>query len=340
MWAFLRRCWPVGKALLTVAILVGVGWQFWRILHDPHLQEADPLHRPPLQILTDTLVNANPVWLVASGLLYLLGLTFSLTFWVRLLRVLGERPQVPAMTRAYFIGHIGKYVPGKAWSLLLRTTLASGPGVRPAVAAMTAVYETLTTMTAGAILAAALLLWQTILRWRDGQTADTHVSIGAALGLLALAGIPILPGVFNRLVRRAAAPFLRADAQPLPPVRIRTLLGGLALTACGWVLLGISLWCVLQGLGPEPAGWDVSLLGSCIAALAVAWVAGFVALMTPGGLGVRELILQQFLAPLLGDLHSLIAVLLLRLLWTAAEVIMAAIVYWLPGQREKPPAAE
>src|SRR5947199_1247866 len=127
MWAFLRRCWPVGKALLTVAILFGVGWQFWRILHDPHLQEADPLHRPPTQILTDTLVNANPVWLVASALLYLLRLTFSLTFWVRLLRVLGERPQVPAMTRAYFIGHVGKYVPGKAWSLLLRTTLASGP---------------------------------------------------------------------------------------------------------------------------------------------------------------------------------------------------------------------
>jgi uncharacterized membrane protein YbhN (UPF0104 family) len=336
MWTYLRRLWPVGKALLTLAILFGVGWQFWRILHDPHLQETDPLHRPALQIFSDTLLQAHPAWLVASGLLYLLGITFSLTFWVRLLRVLGERPQLPAMVRAYFMGHLGKYVPGKAWALLMRTTLASGPGVRPAVAAMTAVYETLTTMTAGAILAAVLLVGQSLLHWREGQTADTTVSIGAALGLLALAGIPILPGVFNRLVRRGAAPFLKADSQPLPTVRNRTLLFGLALTVWGWVMLGISLWCVLQAIWPEAPGWDAGLLGSCVSAVAVAYVAGFVALMTPGGLGVRELILQQFLAPLMGDLPSLVAVLLLRLLWTVAEVIMASIVYWLPGQKEEP----
>jgi uncharacterized membrane protein YbhN (UPF0104 family) len=336
MWTFLRRWWPVGKVLLTLAILFGVGWQLWRILHDPHLQETDPLHRPALQIFSDTLLHAHPGWLVASGLLYLVGLIFSLTFWVRLLRVLDQRPQLPAMVRAYFMGHLGKYVPGKAWALLMRTTLASGPGVRPAVAAMTAVYETLTTMTAGAILAAMILIGQSIQRWREGETANTTVSIGGALALLALAGIPILPGVFNRLVRRAAAPFLKADAQPLPSVHNWTLLGGLALTAWSWVLLGISLWCVLQAIWPEAPRWDVGLLGSCISAIAVAYVAGFVALMTPGGLGVRELILQQLLEPLMGALPSWIAVLLLRLLWTAAEVIMASIVYWLPGQQEEP----
>src|SRR5260370_10166480 len=107
------------------------------------------------------------------------------------------------------------------------------------------------TRPAGAILAAVLLIGQSPLHWREGETAGTRVASGAALGLVALAGIPILPGVFNRLVRRAAAPFLKADAPPLPPVRNRTLLGGLALTAFGWILLGISLWCVLQAIWPE-----------------------------------------------------------------------------------------
>src|SRR5262249_45290849 len=96
---------------------------------------------------------------------------------------------------------------------------------------------------------------------------NTQVSIGGALGLLALAGIPILPGVFNRLVRRAAAPFLKTDARPLPPVRNRTLLGGLGLTACGWMVLGISLWGVLQGIVRGGPGWMLR----CSAAASLPW---------------------------------------------------------------------
>ena len=45
-------------------------------------------------------------------------------------------------------------MPGKAWALLIRTTLSTGAGVRPSAAALTATYETLTTMASGALLAA------------------------------------------------------------------------------------------------------------------------------------------------------------------------------------------
>src|SRR5262249_37987669 len=115
-----------------------------------------------------------------------------------------------------------------------------------------------------------------------------------------------------------------------------TLLGGLALTACGWLLLGSSLWAVLQALQPETPLGDVGFLASCIAYLAVAYVAGFLAFPASGGLGVREIILQRLLAPHVGDLTALVAVLLLRLLWTAAERTMAAIVYWLPRPPPQP----
>ncbi len=322
MWQRLKRWWPVGKAVLTVAVLAAVAWQFARILQDPKLSEEDPLHRPALQILGETVLHAHPGWLAASALLYVTGLGFSAFFWFRLLRVLGQKPDPVAAARAYYVGHLGKYVPGKAWALLLRTTLVSGPDVRPSVAAMTAVYETLTTMAMGALLAAVLLTW---------LAADSGTYVWQALGLLALAGIPILPGVFNFLVRRSAAPFLRGDAQPLPAVRTPTLLFGLALGGCGWVLLGTSLWAVLEALRPESAALEGATLARCIAFLALAYVAGFLALPAPGGLGVRELILQQFLEPELGPLPSLVAVLLLRLLWTAAEAGMAGALYWLPS---------
>src|SRR5437899_10470077 len=76
MRALFRRWWPWLKVALFVAILVGVGWQFVRILHNEELQKTDQA-RPPAQILWDEARVAHPAGMVASGMLYLLGLGFS-----------------------------------------------------------------------------------------------------------------------------------------------------------------------------------------------------------------------------------------------------------------------
>src|SRR5438128_7049286 len=196
-----RKLWPIVKTALALVIVAGVGWQFVKILRDPALQSSDQLQSPG-EILWEWIAHARPGWLLLSACLYLIGLGFSNYFWLRLLRALGQSPSAAPSIRAYYIGHLGKYVPGKAWALLVRTTLSTGPGVRPSAAALTATYETLTTMASGALLAAVLFTW---------QAADTGNMTWRALGLLALAGIPILPGVFNLIVRRVSARFSEPD---------------------------------------------------------------------------------------------------------------------------------
>jgi uncharacterized membrane protein YbhN (UPF0104 family) len=128
------------------------------------------------------------------------------------------------------------------------------------------------------------------------------------------------------VVARLSARFA-PDAEPLGRLGTPTLLSGLALTACGWVLLGASLASVVAAIRPQPP--DGALWLRCVACVAVSWVAGFVA-STPGGLGVRELLVQQILEP---ELHAqaVIAAILLRLLWTAAELAAAAVLYWAPA---------
>src|SRR5262249_42821086 len=49
-----------------------------------------------------------------------------------------------------------------------------------------------------------------------------------------------------------------------------------------------------------------------------------------GGLGVRAFILQQLRARQLG-VRGVVVVLLLRLLWTVAELVIAAVVWWFPS---------
>src|SRR5205823_4174982 len=101
--------------------------------------------------------------------------------------------------------------------------------------------------------------------------------------LLALVGVPILPGVFNRLVARLARPFLDPDA-PMPRLHWRTLPEGLAVTGVGWCLLGVSVLTLLQALVPDGPAPSISFAVRCVAYNALSYVAGFLALPAPGGL--------------------------------------------------------
>ncbi len=312
-WAF----WL--KVLLLLIVLIGVGLFFAHVLTSAELQATDR-SRSPGQILWHQFTSARPLDLAASAGLYLLGLAFPALFWLLLLHKSGE--PLPWLTafRAYYLSHLGKYAPlGKGFALLVRVTLSSSAGVRAGTAAVTGAYETLTMMAAGALLAVVVVVWQVEaaegLFWR-------------ALGLLALAGIPLLPGVFNRLIKPLAGRFLSSASWPKPGVGV--LLLGLLLMGLCWTLLGASLALVIQALQPERLASPLTEVFRYTAYVAVSYVAGFVA-ATPGGLGVRELFLQQMLAPQLG-LRAILVVLLVRVLWTVAELLMAALLYLVPVQ--------
>jgi uncharacterized membrane protein YbhN (UPF0104 family) len=346
MQAWLRPTWPGIRSLLkylfVVAILVAIGRRF-------ALDLQGLIFSPPLR----------PGWLVASGLLYLLGLGFWALYWHRLLFRLGQRPTTLGTVRAYYVSQVGKYLPGKAWALFLRAALARGPRVRTGVAVASSFYEVLTTMSSGALIAAVFFTWAALtvpegtpgIDWRSmgdfvaGRMSDKVllnplVPAALALVLLALTGLPILPPIFNRIVYRFAQPFREKDSAPLPRFGMAGLLEGVVLTSASWFIFRGSMWAVLCGMVPQPPPWSWSGWGHSTAYLALAYVAGFVILIIPSGLGVRELLLCPFLASELERLPDVsesqaralaaLAVLTLRTVWFAAEMVMVAIVYWLP----------
>jgi uncharacterized membrane protein YbhN (UPF0104 family) len=118
-------------------------------------------------------------------------------------------------------------------------------------------------------------------------------------------------------------------------LRHSTLAAGLVVNSGGWFLLGLSLWVVLRAVAPEQVTWSWGGWLRCTGYIALSYVAGFLAFFTPGGLGVREGLLQQLVAgeliasvgPEQGRALAWGVALLLRLLWVSAEVIMAAAFY-------------
>ena len=268
-----------------------------------------------------------PGWIVLSGGTYLLALFPSGVFWYFALRRLGQDAGFGEAMRAYYVGHLGKYVPGKAMVVVLRTGMIAGHRVHAGIAAASVFLETLTWLAVGSFWAAAYLaISLSLLR---GQ----HLAFWGAIGLMVLAGLPTFPPVFKRLARLAGIG--RSDpvvAETVNRLDYRVLLLGWLGMGIGWTIMGLSYWATLRGMG-VPGADVLQELPRFTASVALATVMGFMVLLVPGGLVVREAALVGLILPYLTDvvaepeLVAWISVALFRVVSVVSEVLISGILY-------------
>ena len=313
-----RKTWMVRgiKSLIAVAVVGGIA-------HFSHRAVGD-LDRHGF-----SLGQVNGWWLGLSSVTYLLGMLPAGMFWHRVLHAVGQHPGWYETLRAYYLGHLGKYVPGKAMVVVLRAGLVRSQRVDTTTAAVTVFTETLTQMAVGAALAAAIIAVRFSQHWQ--------LMLLACL-LMICAGLPTVPVIFRKLVvwLKIARISPEIDEQ-LRGIRPSVMLHGWCANLVGWAILGFSLWAAIRAL-PGTATqvpWNVENHMLLTAAVALAIVSGFLSLI-PGGLGVRELVLTGLLAYelQLGDLLSVVATIAIRLSWLVAELVAAGLLWW------KAPAAQ
>jgi glycosyltransferase 2 family protein len=301
-----RRPWLIrgAKLLLVGIVAVGVYRTFSVALADLSARGWRP----------DSL---RLEWLALAGVCYLVGLVPCIWFWRRLLATLGEPVGWWNLARAYFVGHLGKYVPGKAVVLVLRVALLRPTRISPTLVTASVFHETLSTMAVGAAVACAILL---------ATPRETGWLAALAAVLSVASGAPTLPRVFLRLARLLGAARLDQEAaNRLAHIPLGRVAVGWPVLALGWVLLGASLWCVVRADPASVAPTAIDLL-LCTATAALAVVAGFVALV-PGGFVVREAVILGTLAPRFGEAQALVAAIVVRLVWLVAELLVSAILY-------------
>ncbi|MER3416287.1 MAG: hypothetical protein C4297_08775 [Gemmataceae bacterium] len=303
---------PALRWALTALVLAGAGWAL-----------AEPL----AEAMQKSHVWSLP-WLTVAAGAYLVGVAFSAWYWHIVLRALGQRPRLWTLVRAYYIGHLGKYVPGKALVVVIRAALVRSEAVQVTPAVVAVFYETLTCMASGALLGLLVLLW-----------LDSWPPVGGWVAVLVLAVLfPVIPGVFNAAVRWLTRPFAGPDCDSWARLHYGHLLVGLLLCAVSWVLWGGSAWAVLRGCSeqqlPIPAEW--TLLCRCVAAVSLATVAGFV-IPTPAGLGTREWVLMELLAPTVGQASAALTAVLVRVTWIVAEILVAGVLWLWPAKSHAAP---
>ena len=257
-----------------------------------------------------TLSRISAWELVLSELLVLAGLGASVLVWQRSLRELGSSVRVADASKIYLIGQLGKYLPGSVWAFFAQMELArkaGAPRSRSFTASIVAVCTNLVTgLAVGTLVIPSVAHGEA---WRYG-------ALVALLVLIAGLSPPVLTRLVNLLMHVVRRPPLERS------VSWNGMLVGSGWSMGSWAAYGLSLWILAIGVG-APAGKSLPL---CLAGVALAMTAGFIVVVAPSGIGVREAVLVAALAPVLTTSGALAVALVLRLLFTLGDFVAAAAV--------------
>ena len=273
-----------------------------------------------LGLLVAALVAAGPQALEAatevgavrtagSLVAVLVGLLASALVWRALLRDLGAPLGLRAALHVFFLGQLGKYLPGNVFAVAAQMELGRDQGLsRSRVGTASLLFM-------GVLVAAGLLTAVVALPLTSPDALDSY---GWVLALLPVGLLLLAPPVLTRLVQ-AALRILGRDRLERPLSWSGTA------QALGWALVmwtayGVHLLLLVQ---PQDGGAGAGLL-LCLGAYALAWTVGFLFVVAPAGAFVREAALVVSLAPVLDQPAALAVALVSRVLMTLGDLLWGA----------------
>jgi len=241
-------------------------------------------------------------------------LTIALA-WQRLLILLGADISLAGALRSFFYSILGKYIPGKIWGATGRIYVAHREGVPELTSTLGVLLETvLLIVSSGVIGGVAITQWQGQIPWQVRFAAFL-----APFNLLFLH-----PRVIQIII-----PFLSRKF----PGRISVLehiprftdMLMIALVYCSiWVWWGAGYFFAMKSIAMIEIDQFVPFIGGNT----LAWLTGFIAVITPAGLGVRELVLTSLTVGSVGTGAAVLAAVLSRI-FTLISEILGTITMWI-----------
>lgn len=278
--------------------------------------------RPHWDAIGRALGAASPARVALAFLLTLAGLAITGSVWRRILAGYGHDVPPRSGDGIFFLGQLGKYIPGSVWSLGAQAEMARRLQVPPRTTVSVGLVFLWVHLATAAIVAGLLV----------GPVTAGGPVVGVAARALAVAAgaVALTPAVLGRLGTRLAR---AAEPLHLDPRGVATVV---ALMAVVWLLYGAACVAVLPPAAVLDAGGAGRLLGPVAGAFAASYVVGVLVVVAPAGAGAREVALVALLAPTLGVPVAAAGALLVRVVHTAADVAIAGIA-WLaargPGPR-------
>lgn len=230
--------------------------------------------------------------------------------------------------RIWSVSNLGRYLPGKIWQIGIMAAMARDSGISPLAASGSAILGTLVNVLAG--LAVALATGRVLLE-RTSRGREP-----GAIGLVLLASVALLglPWLIPRLAPLAAR-VLRRPVQAMLPVRAigYAVIGNVT----AWLLYGAAFDLFTRGVLGEASGGYPQYL----AAYTVSYLAGYLMLFAPAGIGVREGMMVTALthAGLATAPQAALVALTSRVWLTVLEVVPGFLFWAHATTRRRPPTS-
>jgi uncharacterized membrane protein YbhN (UPF0104 family) len=221
----------------------------------------------------EALADASPGFLVLGLLAASVGMTTIAAGWTDVLALLGPHVSRWRVIGWYYIGELGKYLPGGVWPVLGRGELARRGGVGRSVAYASVGLSLATLYLAAAMTALVFLPFS--------LAGGGHVGAEMLLLLLLPAGLLALhPKVLDPFLALARRATRRDLVIPVPPWRDTVAV--VARYVPAWLFVAAATWCVARAVDPDAPVSRIAF------AAVLSWIAGFAAVPVPAGAGVRE----------------------------------------------------
>ena len=274
--------------------------------------------------------TTTPDWghIVTASALVLVSYLVLILTWRATVRAWGETLAVRPGARIWFVSNLGRYVPGKVWQIGAMGVMAQQAGVSAVAAVGSSLVVSLVNVIVGfgVVAATGLSMLRTLV------PAGTPLVPVLGVVLIATLGTPwILPWAATVVTR------LTGRQVTIPRLPARAVWIAAAGSAVGWLLYGLAFHGLTIGLLGHATG-DAR---SSIAIFTVSYLAGFLALIAPGGIGVREVVMAGLLTGSGGAsaTEATWLVLASRLWLTVLEVLPGLLLLLLPRRTGAAPTA-
>lgn len=278
--------WLLGGAAIVAAVITVLAQR-------RHLGDA-------LQKLGPGAVLLSLAFGVASDLMLVV-------MWRRTLAGFGARPHLAPAVKVFFVGQLGKYIPGSVWPMLTQMEL----GHRENIARRTMVAANLTMLALSLVVGSSFAV---ILLPLSGSAA-----LGRYLWAVVLL-VPLLlclhPRVIPKVLNWALRKLGREQIGEL--LRPRDVAAACAWSALSWLLIGIHLYVIVDALGYHGTRAFTTAVGG----MALAVVIGILAIPAPAGAGIRDVALVLALSATTSGSTALAAALVSRVLLIVADVLL------------------
>lgn len=255
----------------------------------------------------------DPVLMTLSCLIFFIAYAFLPWIWRKILYYMGYELNFGDAWDMYYIGNLGRYIPGKVWTIAGMAYMGGKVGIPAHIAGASAVFAQAYSLLSSFVFFVIFLIF-------NGAYFTRFRFLLIVPVVTCMAVVFIFPKnlkfVLNIVLRRLGKAPVNIGISTFSA--LKTVL----FYCVSWVLFGCAFWCFVSAVAGSGKVDPFFAAG----VYAIAYVTGFIAFFVPGGFGIREGMMVILLSNVMPVGVAVIIAGLSRLLVTIIEIAAVAVV--------------